>query len=140
MPNHQKYRIHLMLFLLCFFIASLTFMPLVDFFDNQLDWDFTHSMFFLGILLGLVYNTLEFLVYLTTKIKNLSNSCNYALRILPSYFVLNGFIWYFYNFVNKILSESKEDASYFQAVILAFSTFFLLVKIGREIKAIHRQF
>ena len=34
----------------------------------------------------------------------------------------------------------KEDASYFQAVILAFSTFFLLVKIGREIKAIHRQF
>ena len=129
-----------MLFLLCFFIASLTFMPLVDFFDNQLDWDFTHSMFFLGILLGLVYNTLEFLAYLTTKIKNLSDSWNYALRILPSYFVLNGFIWYFYNFVNKILSESKEDASYFQAVILAFSTFFLLVKIGREIKAIHRQF
>ena len=41
-----------------------------------------------------------------------------------------------YVFVGKVLSQSKEDSNYFQAVMIAFSVFFLLINIGREIKTI----
>ena len=56
--------------------------------------------------------------------------------MLPNIFVLNGFLWYFYVFVGKVLSNNKEDSNYFQAVMIAFSVFFLLINIGREIKTI----
>lgn len=55
---------------------------------------------------------------------------------LPNIFVLNGFVWYFYVFVGKVLSQSREYSNYFQAVMIAFSVFFLLINIGREIKTI----
>lgn len=58
------------------------------------------------------------------------------LAVFPNIFVLNGFLWYFYVFVGKVLAQSRENSNYFQAVMIAFSVFFLLINIGREIKTI----
>ena len=51
------------------------------------------------------------------------------LAVFPNIFVLNGFLWYFYVFVGKVLAKSKEDSNYSQAVMIAFSVFFLLINI-----------
>ena len=136
MTNNKKLAIHIVIFLIFFLLAMFTFMPIITYIDDLIEWDFTHTMFAFGILLGLIYIALEILAYLFKNNETLA----YYFKITPSIFVLSGFLWYFYTFTNKIISETKEDVQYFQAVVLAFSIFFLLVKITREVKTIRKNF
>lgn len=117
-------------FALILLAADTTFMRFVEYLDEYGELDFTHSMFIFGTILGVVYLLLEIAAALWRK-----PAANW-LAALPNIFVLNGFLWYFYVFVGKVLSQSKEDSNYFQAVMIAFSVFFLLINIGREIKTI----
>lgn len=136
MTTSQKLRGHLLIFVTLFTLAILTFEPLIASIDELIAWGFTHTMFAFGLLLGCIYLVLEISAGLCPS----ESGFSYYLKILPSLFVLNGFIWYCYILVSKVLSESKDDVTYFQAVILAFSVFFLMVKITREIKNIIKNF
>lgn len=36
-------------------------------------------------------------------------------------------------FFNKLISETKADAQYYQTLMIVFSIYFLTVKIGKEV-------
>lgn len=136
MTTSQKVRGHMLIFVTLFTLAIWTFEPIIASIDELIAWDFTHTMFAFGFLLGCIYVILE----TSAGLFGSESGFSYYLKILPSLFVLNGFIWYCYMLVSKVLSESKDDVTYFQAVILAFSVFFLMVKITREVKSIIKNF
>ena len=109
-------------------------MTFVEYLDEYGELDFTHNMFIFGVILGGIYLLLEIVAALYRA--QFAHKAQNWLAVLPNIFVLNGFLWYFYVFVGKVLSNNKEDSNYFQAVMIAFSVFFLLINIGREIKTI----
>lgn len=133
MYKRLKVIINMLIFIACFSVFFFLFSSLVDYLDRYSPLDFSHSMFLLGAIVGIFYNFLEIVAFLTTKF-TFSEKVSYILRNLPSYFLLNGFLWYLYTFLNKLLSYSKDDNTYFQTLMIAFSIFFLFVKIGKEIK------
>lgn len=139
MTNAQKMKIHLLLFVGCFLTATFSFERGIEWLDQYWDIDLNHSMFYWGVIFGLVYNLLELIAWWAEK-QAVSDLLQYAFVRPPNYFVLSAFFWYFYTMFNKVVSSNKEDIAYFQAILLAFSVFFLLVRIGREIKTIRKAY
>lgn len=129
--KRKKIRLALMVFTILFIISLTTYLPVIDFFDEWLYLDFSHLMFLFGITLGLFYYVLCLLKYFFAN-KCKSGVVNFIIASLPSIYLLNCFVWYFYLFFNKLFSETKNDAAYYQTVMIAFSIYFLTVKIGKE--------
>ena len=71
--------------------------------------------------------------YFLAEKKKVPSVISYILVIFPSTFLLNCFIWYLYMFFNKLISETKADAQYYQTLMIGFSIYFLTVKIGKEV-------
>lgn len=113
--------------------STFTYLPVITLLDNLFYLDFHHLMFLAGLTLGLVYSLLSLAAYLLRTRVKLGAKTHYFLSILPSSFVLNCFLWYFFLFFNRVFSETKDDSQYYQTLIIAFSIYFLTVKIGKEI-------
>lgn len=114
-------------------ISIWGYLPIIDFFDELLYLDFSHLMFIFGIFLGICYYVLCILKYFLAEKKKVPSVISYILAIFPSTFLLNCFIWYLYMFFNKLISETKADAQYYQTLMIGFSIYFLTVKIGKEV-------
>lgn len=94
-------------------------------------------MFLLGLLLGVIWSGLSLLKFFVSPHLAEGTRGRYMVRIAPSTFLLNCFMWYFYMFFHRIFSETKADEQYFQTLMIAFSIYFLTVKIGKEIGSLY---
>ena len=133
LSNRVKISIQIGLILGLVTISIWGYLPIIDFFDEWLYLNFSHLMFIFGIFLGICYYILCLLKYFLAKKDKIAPLLSYLLEILPATFLLNCFIWYFYMFFNKLISETKADANYYQTLMIAFSIYFLTVKIGKEV-------
>ena len=120
-----------------FLMAVLSFLPTLFSYLLLIKLEFSTLMFYSGLIMGLFYNVLEFGNFLYQRKKKQTRSWAYFWQILPASFLLTGFSWYFIIMANKMLAENKEDAEFFQAVMIAFTVFFLIVKVGKEIKNLY---
>lgn len=116
-----------------FVSSTFTYIPVLNLLDSLFYLDFNHLMFLAGLTLGLCYYALSLGAYFLRKKAELGPGITYFLTILPNSFVLNCFLWYFILFFNRVFSESKDDSQYFQTLIIAFSIYFLTVKISKEV-------
>lgn len=132
--SYEKIMIQVLVLILFFGLAVLSLLPTLVSYFLLVKFDFTTLMFYSGVFMGLIYNLLEFIGFLYQGKSRPNGKLNYTISILPSSFLLAAFSWYFVIMANKILAESKEDSEFFQAVMIAFTVFFLTVKIGKEIK------
>lgn len=132
-----KITIHTLSFIILIYLAADTYLDIASYFDINFKLDFTQAMLSLGLLLGVIYYLVEGMAYAASKLKKWP-TLRYTLTVLPYHFVLTGYLWNFGLFVTKVLSENKQDTEYYQALILSFSTFFLLVRIGREVKTLRK--
>lgn len=133
----QKTLTAIAIFVVLSAISLTALVPLIDFLDYWLYLDYAQLMFLSGIALGLVYYVLSIVKHYTAdKIRN--GYLKFVVSSLPSLYLLNCFVWYFYLFFNKQFSETKDDASYYQTVMIAFSIYFLTVKISKEFGQVHK--
>lgn len=135
LSKRLKLSLHLGLLLGLLLVSATCYLPLITLLDRFLLLDFSHLMFIFGLVLGLIYYVLCFLRYRIAT-KPVTTPRRYLIHIAPSTFVLNCFLWYFGLFFNKLFSESKDDAQYYQMVMIAFLIYFLTVKIGKEVASL----
>lgn len=130
-----KLCIQLFVFIVLFTISILSYIPTIEYIDNLFKLEFSETMFLFGFFLGLLYWLFLYLRFISTKSKN--TLFRYITAIMPSTFMINVFIWYFYTFFNKLFSEYKEDINYYQTVIISFSICFIMTKISKEYRELY---
>ena len=137
---YEKWLIQISVLLVFFGLAILSLLPTLVSYFLLVKLDFTNLMFYSGVVLGLFYNLLEFGLFCYHRKPRTKTRIHYLWSILPSSFLLAAFSWYFIIMGNKMLAENKEDAEFFQAVTIAFTVFFLIVKIGKEFKNLYQAY
>ena len=137
---YEKILIQVGILLVFSLLAFMSLVPTLVTYVLVVKLDFSNFMFYSGFILGLFYNFLEFGDFLYRRKPRPKSKVNYFWSILPSSFLLTAFSWYFIIMGNKMLAENKEEAEFFQAVMIAFTVFFLIVKVGKEIKNLYKAY
>lgn len=119
------------------YLFMLIINSLLSYIDTQSNYDMEELMILFALFLGLIYHIFGIGAYFIQK--NYSKF-NYLCKIAQPSFLVSCFSWYFYLYVSKIFSITKDDSQYFQSLMIAFSLFFLTVKIGKEVVTLLKAF
>lgn len=139
--NHfQRILIQTLVLIVFFGLSILSFLPSLFGYALLEKIEFSNLMFYTGVGMGSFYDLLVFADSFYHRKARPKTWVNYLWSILPSSFLLSSFSWYFVLMANKMLSEDKVDAEFFQASMMAFTVFFLLVKIAKEIQNLQAKY
>ena len=130
----QKIVIQVAVMVIFLSLCILSFFPTIFGFALLKKVEFANMMFYAGVGMGSIYDFFFFGDSIYRRKPRPNGRINYLWSILPSSYLLSCFTWYFLLLSSKMLAEDKADAEFFQGSMMAFTIFFLLVKIAKEIK------
>ena len=123
-----------------FTLGLLALVPATFSFTLLKKMDYSAMMFDSGFYLGMTYNMFEFGNFLYHKKERAKTRMNYFWSILPSSYLLVAFTWYLMVLSMKLLPDSKMTGEFFAQTVTAFTVFFLMVKIGKEVKNLYNHY
>ena len=137
-PSHtSKLMIQIGILVFFFLLGFIALIPALFSFVNLKKADYMAMMFDSGFYLGLAYNLFEFGNFLYHKKERAKTKMNYFWSILPPSYLLVSFTWYLMVLSMKFVPDSKMTGEFFTQTVTAFTVFFLMVKIGKEVKNLY---
>ena len=135
--KRQKMLIQFGVVAILFILGLLALVPAVFSFVSLSKAQYMEFMFDSGFYLGLTYNFFEFGNFLYHRKERAKTGMNYFWSILPSSYLLVAFTWYLMVLALKFMPDSKMTGEFFTQTVTAFTVFFLMVKIGKEVKNLY---